>query len=97
MKRIGKLMEGMMRAGSKPGTGRAPAAALKPASIVQDPTPGATPRPSPISEVKPSPWSEEAIRARAHQIWLARGGGDGDDLADWIQAEQELSTRPRTA
>jgi hypothetical protein len=88
MKRIGKLMEGMLRAGSNPGAARPaspPPANAQPA-----------PRNAPTPEVKPSPISEEAIRARAHQIWLARGGGEGDGLADWIQAEKELGARSRT-
>ncbi len=92
MKRIGKLVEGMLRAGSTPGNSQTPA---QPASRNPNPPPSTPARPSPLSEVKPA--SEEAIRARAHQLWLARGGGQGDDLADWIQAEKELNTRSRTA
>ena len=34
--------------------------------------------------------SEEAIRLRAYQRYLARGGADGMDLDDWVQAEAEL-------
>lgn len=34
--------------------------------------------------------TEEAIRARAHQIWVERGGGEGDAIADWLRAEREL-------
>ena len=33
---------------------------------------------------------EEQIRRRAHEIWLQRGGQDGSDLDDWLQAEQEI-------
>ena len=45
------------------------------------------------------PWSlkqlldmplEEQIRQRAHEIYLARGGSDGSDLDDWLQAEIEI-------
>ena len=32
----------------------------------------------------------ERVRARAYEIFLARNGGDGDALADWLQAEREL-------
>jgi hypothetical protein len=32
----------------------------------------------------------EMIRERAYQIFLARGATHGDDLADWLRAEQEL-------
>lgn len=35
--------------------------------------------------------SESAIRARAHEIWIARGTPPGDDLADWLRAENELT------
>jgi hypothetical protein len=34
--------------------------------------------------------SEEAIRLRAYQRHLARGGQDGMDFDDWLQAEEEL-------
>ena len=32
------------------------------------------------------------IRRRAYEIFLARNGGPGDHLSDWIQAEQELNS-----
>ncbi len=34
--------------------------------------------------------SSEAIRRRAHAIFLARKGKPGDPVADWLQAEREL-------
>jgi hypothetical protein len=33
----------------------------------------------------------ERIQARAYEVFLARNGGDGDALADWLQAERELN------
>jgi DUF2934 family protein len=33
---------------------------------------------------------EERIRQRAHAIYVERGGQDGTELDDWLQAEQEL-------
>ena len=33
----------------------------------------------------------ERIQARAYEIFLARNGGEGDALADWLQAERELN------
>jgi hypothetical protein len=37
----------------------------------------------------------ERIRARAFEIFRARSGAGGDALADWLQAERELSgSRP---
>lgn len=32
----------------------------------------------------------EAIRARAYEIYVARGGAPGDPVEDWLQAEREL-------
>jgi hypothetical protein len=34
--------------------------------------------------------SEEAIRMRAYQRYLERGGGHGMDFEDWLEAEREL-------
>jgi len=33
---------------------------------------------------------EEEIRVRAHEIYLQRGGQDGAELDDWLQAEEEI-------
>ncbi|TMD04010.1 MAG: DUF2934 domain-containing protein [Chloroflexi bacterium] len=33
------------------------------------------------------------IARRAYQIFLGRGGNDGHDLEDWLQAEAELTGR----
>lgn len=33
---------------------------------------------------------EDLVRQRAHEIFLARNGGPGDSVSDWLQAEQEL-------
>jgi len=33
---------------------------------------------------------EERIRQRAHEIYLQRGGRDGSELEDWLQAEAEM-------
>jgi hypothetical protein len=35
------------------------------------------------------PASEE-IELRAYQIYVERGGADGHDVDDWLQAEREL-------
>jgi len=37
--------------------------------------------------------TEEQIRVRAFEIYLARNGGPGDAAADWAQAEAELTGR----
>ena len=35
-------------------------------------------------------YTEDDIRQRAYQIFLDRGGIDGNDLDDWLRAEAEL-------
>jgi hypothetical protein len=37
--------------------------------------------------------SEEAIRMRAYQRYLERGGGHGMAFDDWLAAERELNKR----
>ncbi len=32
----------------------------------------------------------QEIERRAYELYLERGGGDGHDLDDWIQAEREV-------
>ena len=34
--------------------------------------------------------NEDEIRRRAYQRYLERGGGDGQDFDDWLEAEREL-------
>jgi len=34
--------------------------------------------------------TDEEIGLRAYQIYLERGGADGHDVDDWVQAEREL-------
>ncbi len=36
--------------------------------------------------------TEEQIRRRAYQLYVARGKKPGDPLRDWLQAEKELRT-----
>jgi Protein of unknown function (DUF2934) len=36
----------------------------------------------------------EKIEQRAYELYLERGGGDGDVLADWLAAERELTEFP---
>ncbi len=36
----------------------------------------------------------EQIRARAYEIFVARGNRPGDSLSDWCQAERELRSAP---
>jgi hypothetical protein len=50
-------------------------------------------RPVPDRGKAPVQVAAEAIRARAYEISVARrqNGDEGDELSDWLQAEQELS------
>jgi len=38
--------------------------------------------------------SPERIAMRAYELYLARGGSDGQDFDDWLAAERELSSGP---
>ena len=35
----------------------------------------------------------ERIAQRAYQLYMERGGSDGRDLDDWLEAERELARR----
>lgn len=37
----------------------------------------------------------EKIEQRAYELYLERGGENGDDLADWLAAERELTALPQ--
>ena len=37
--------------------------------------------------------TEEDIRVRAYHRYLERGGGDGMDFEDWLEAERELKSQ----
>ena len=39
--------------------------------------------------------SHDDIRNRAHEIYLGRGGSEGDEVADWLEAEREVRNRSR--
>jgi len=53
--------------------------------------------PTPLSKTKQSTESSSAlneqIRCRAYELYQQRGGEDGHDLDDWLQAQSEM-TRP---
>ena len=41
--------------------------------------------------------TEQEIRIRAYELYLSRGGADGDDLSDWLEAERIVrSSRQRS-
>jgi hypothetical protein len=39
------------------------------------------------------PLTEDQIRQRAYEIFLARGAVPGDDVQDWLRAEHELQAQ----
>jgi len=41
--------------------------------------------------------SMEQIRMRAYELFMARGGCHGNDLADWFVAERELTGNSRAS
>ena len=47
------------------------------------------PNPPPGSRDQPLPRMNR-IAKRAHELYEARGGRDGKDLDDWLQAEREI-------
>jgi len=52
------------------------------------PTKGSSPRGEP-STARDHPTREE-IEVRAYEIYIERGGAQGQDVDDWLQAEREL-------
>ncbi len=40
---------------------------------------------------------EQKVRSRAYELYQRRGGEDGHELDDWLQAESELSTKAKAA
>ena len=45
------------------------------------------------AEVSAQSNNEEEIRRRAYELYEARGRGDGHDLEDWLEAEDETNGR----
>lgn len=39
-------------------------------------------------------YSAERVAERAYELYLARGGSDGQDFDDWLAAERELASGP---
>jgi len=49
-----------------------------------------------VSDIEKVPTLEE-IELRAYEIYLKRGGKDGNAIDDWLAAETELSASSQTA
>jgi len=69
----------------------------------KEPPMQAPPQPDPSAPVPDAPTpgqhsqagtlSAEAVARRAYDLYQQRGGGDGRDLDDWLQAERDLQQR----
>lgn len=67
-----------------------PAAELPADSVGFDSTRGGPALEAPPNSQAPVEPDIEEVRARAYQIFLARGGTHGNDLEDWLAAERQL-------
>ena len=58
---------------------------------------GASPKSSPakVSMMPDSVPSQERISARAYELYQSRGREPGQDLKDWLRAEQEILKQER--
>jgi len=58
------------------------------------PSTKASPMASPTAKVEPMRTMDDATRERiakrAYEIYMGRGGEQGDEVQDWLQAEREL-------
>ena len=54
------------------------------------PSPTETALPQSVGDTTSSDANRERIAARAYELYLARGGGDGMDMEDWLAAEREV-------
>lgn len=45
-------------------------------------------------ETAPLSFPQEEVARRAYEKFQDRGGVHGEDLKDWLEAEQELKARP---
>ena len=52
----------------------------------------AMPEPRPQGEERGNEQQPDRIAARAYELYLARGGGHGQDWDDWLAAERELAS-----
>ena len=50
--------------------------------------------PQSVGDTTASDIDRERVAMRAYELYLARGGGDGAALEDWLAAEREFAQRP---
>ena len=81
---------GTVKKGSGSAARRRIRSAVKEAAATMRETNGAAHHDASISGAHAETTSLETVRARAYELFLARGANHGDDLADWFNAEREL-------
>jgi hypothetical protein len=64
---------------------------MKTSKVTPIPSTDPVSRPTGLKDFRP-PGLEEEIRCRAYQLYEQRGKTDGQELADWFQAEAEVMT-----
>jgi hypothetical protein len=52
--------------------------------------------PQSVGDTTAAAVDRERIAQRAYELYLARGGGDGEAVEDWLAAERELRQDTRT-
>ena len=63
-------------------------------SVLEQPTEEQAGSTAPSTQSSATPQSEpttQQIAQRAYEIYQARGGTEGQDMEDWLQAERELT------
>jgi hypothetical protein len=64
-------------------------------SGTQEP-PGSTTTSNQAGPAQPEPTTEQ-IAQRAYEIYQSRGGTEGQDIDDWLEAERQLRRGPQAA
>jgi len=59
--------------------------------------PTAIPNQIPTKVTKSTPDLQEQIRRRAHELYEQRGGDEGHEVDDWLQAESEVTQHKANA
>jgi len=59
---------------------------------MQQAAPGETPA---YSSSATGGYDRDRVASRAYELYMARGGSDGNDMEDWLTAEREVSSNGR--
>ena len=46
----------------------------------------------PYSSSATGGYDRDRVATRAYELYMQRGGGDGNDMEDWLRAEREFSS-----